>query len=209
MSTLGADKPYHHGDLRAKLIEVGASILDEEGASALSLREVARRAGVSHAAPYRHFPDHQALLAAIAIEGFRLLQREIEHATVDAINAQDALQSALLTYLAFGQRHRHHLQLMFGTDLSSASPSLKNVAEEAFSMLVDLVGSLEPNRDHIENRKLALALWAAVHGLGQLALVLQLQELVDAENSFAAAESALDAIVTLIVPSIGKSQLPL
>src|SRR4029079_14956503 len=72
-------RPYHHGDLEAALLRAAGKLLDKEGVEALSLREVARRAGVSHAAPYRHFPERDALLAALAVEGFEWLavgQRE-------------------------------------------------------------------------------------------------------------------------------------
>src|SRR5437870_13854777 len=70
-------KPYHHGDLRHALIQAGLELLSEGGASALDLRKVARRAGVSHAAPYRHFADKQALIAAINTEGYRRLAEQI------------------------------------------------------------------------------------------------------------------------------------
>src|SRR6516164_3531446 len=71
-------KPYHHGDLRHALIQAGLEMLSEGGAAALDLRKVARRAGVSHAAPYRHFADKQALVAAINEEGFRRLAERIQ-----------------------------------------------------------------------------------------------------------------------------------
>src|SRR5579862_9443874 len=70
-------RPYHHGDLRNALIEAARAILEEESLAELSLRAVARKAGVSHAAPYRHFPNHEALLAELATEGFVELRQEI------------------------------------------------------------------------------------------------------------------------------------
>src|SRR6266480_5186935 len=71
-------KTYHHGDLRNALIQAGLEMLSESGASALDLRKVARKAGVSHAAPYRHFDDKQALIAAINTEGYRRLAAQIQ-----------------------------------------------------------------------------------------------------------------------------------
>src|SRR6516225_5158968 len=77
-------KPYHHGDLRNALIQAGLELLAEGGAQELDLRKVARRAGVSHAAPYRHFADRQALIAAITEEGFRWLAEQIQETLRDA-----------------------------------------------------------------------------------------------------------------------------
>jgi AcrR family transcriptional regulator len=82
MARAGA-KPYHHGDLRAALIESGTKLLRERGAAALSLREVAKAAGVSHAAPYRHFEDKAQLLAAIAAAGFERLRAAMQKAAAD------------------------------------------------------------------------------------------------------------------------------
>jgi AcrR family transcriptional regulator len=75
-------KRYHHGDLRNTLLESARAMLEEEGLGAVSLRAVARRAGVSHAAPYRHFVNHEALLVEIAIEGFTELKRSLQNACI-------------------------------------------------------------------------------------------------------------------------------
>src|SRR6185295_15520717 len=80
MSTRATDKRYHHGDLAPTLRQAALAILEEEGLEALSLRSVARRAGVSHAAPYRHYPSREALLADVAIEGLAELREEIAKA---------------------------------------------------------------------------------------------------------------------------------
>ena len=77
MSENGPARAYHHGDLRNTLREAARAILEEEGLAALSLRAVARRAGVSHAAPYRHYSNHEALLVELAVEGFDELREEI------------------------------------------------------------------------------------------------------------------------------------
>lgn len=204
VSTSKTDKPYHHGDLRTKLIQVGVEILQESGPSALSLRELARRAGVSHAAPYRHFPDHQALLAAIAAEGFDLLGAWIAKASANEPTPRAALRAALHAYLGFGRLHPHYLQLMFGIDLSGANASLKAIAEDAFTMLTGMVAAAEQECDPMEARRLALALWAEVHGLVQLSMVLQLQNLADGEDSMAAAEAALDTLIARFLPTNGK-----
>src|SRR5689334_17108440 len=93
-------KPYHHGDLRRALIAAGIDLLAEGGATALDLRKVARRAGVSHAAPYRHFEDKRALLAAIAEEGFVRLAEQI-HNAVSAAQPDSQLLATASCYINF------------------------------------------------------------------------------------------------------------
>jgi AcrR family transcriptional regulator len=173
---------------------VGVEILAESGSSALSLREVARRAGVSHAAPYRHFADHQALLAAIAADGFTLLRGMIAQ-PAPAPSPRAALRAALHAYLDFARRYPHHLDLMFSMDLSGTSADLKRLAEGTFEHLADLVSQAAIHPDPKVYRPLALALWAQVHGLAQLARVLQLQVLSEGMDSVGAAETALDALI--------------
>src|SRR5579871_5249220 len=99
-------KPYHHGDLRHALIQAGLEMLSEGGAAALDLRKVARKAGVSHAAPYRHFADKQALVAAINEEGFRQLAERVQ-STLQAApdDAFEQLQGVARAYVLFaGER---------------------------------------------------------------------------------------------------------
>src|SRR6478736_9746442 len=84
-------RPYHHGDLRNALLDSARSILEKQGLEALSLRAVARKAGVSHAAPYRHFPNHEALLAELATEGFAELRGEIN----SVVNSPDVEQDRI------------------------------------------------------------------------------------------------------------------
>src|SRR5713101_5210209 len=95
-------KPYHHGDLRYALIQAGLELLSEGGAAALELRKVARRAGVSHAAPYRHFADKQTLVAAINEEGFRRLAERIRSTLREAPDDPfEQLQAIARAYVQF------------------------------------------------------------------------------------------------------------
>ena len=87
-------KTYHHGDLKNALIKAGVEILSQEGVEGLSLRKVAQRAGVSHNAPYSHFPDKQSLIAAISTEGFRQLYGELD-AAVSAAGTPHSLAAAV------------------------------------------------------------------------------------------------------------------
>src|SRR5713101_10130495 len=97
-------KPYHHGDLRNALIQAGLEMLSEGGAAALDLRKVAREAGVSHAAPYRHFADKQALIAAINEEGFRRLAERIQCALREVSDgAFEQLQAIARVYVQFAR----------------------------------------------------------------------------------------------------------
>src|SRR5215467_14313795 len=107
-------KPYHHGDLRNALIQVGLELLSEGGAAALDLRKVARRAGVSHAAPYRHFADKQALIAAINEEGFHRLAERIR-ATLREVPDEpfEQLLGVALAYVRFAKAHPRLMREMF------------------------------------------------------------------------------------------------
>jgi AcrR family transcriptional regulator len=184
---------YHHGDLRPALMRACLDVLRESSFGALSLREVARRAGVSHAAPYRHFADKEALLAAVAEEGFRLLAERIEAAARGGRDPLSALRAAMVAYLRFGQSQPEHLQLMFGRDIAADQPMLKAVAQEAFAALVALVRAVWPRASEAQSRTLALGLWGQVHGLLLLATPLQLQDLAPGADSLAAAQRAIDA----------------
>src|SRR5689334_4928518 len=94
-------RPYHHGDLRNALLESARNILEHDGLEALSLRAVARGAGVSHAAPYRHFPNHEALLVELAIEGFVELKNELASAGTTVGQESDRIASIGAAYMRF------------------------------------------------------------------------------------------------------------
>src|SRR3954453_9835907 len=103
---------YHHGDLRQAVLQKAGEILEKEGLDALSLRELARRAGVSHNAPYRHFPDRESLLAALVEEGFQML--------VDAL-AQRPQRELGEAYVDFALSHAQRFRLMFGGSVKVAT----------------------------------------------------------------------------------------
>jgi len=172
-------RPYHHGDLRNALVEAGLRVLERDGASALNLREVARMAGVSHAAPYRHFADKQALLAAIADDGFNQLaarvRAAIEHAGEQA-HAQ--LLEAGRAYLRFAVDRPHHLRLMFSGVVGKRAPEtlLYAVSKSAFALLV---GIMRHGQDQGVFREgdpveLSLTCWSLMHGLAMLLIEDQL-----------------------------------
>src|SRR5436190_10261366 len=115
---------YHHGDLPAALLRAAGQTLEKKGIGALSLREAARRAGVSHAAPYRHFPDREALLAALAAEGYAMLgSAQREAAAVHGLRGMGE------AYVHFALAHPQRFRLMFGGQLQIARhPALREIA---------------------------------------------------------------------------------
>jgi AcrR family transcriptional regulator len=109
---------YHHGNLRRALIDAALGLIEKEGPASLSLREVARRAGVSTAAPYRHFPSREALLAAVAEEGFRLLGDEIRRAIAAHDDAPRCLGEAGIAYVLFAAAHPSRYNVMLSPELA-------------------------------------------------------------------------------------------
>jgi AcrR family transcriptional regulator len=166
-------KPYHHGNLREALLEAAIRLIAEVGPTAFTLREVARRAGVSHNAPYRHFHDKDDLMAAVATQGFRELTEGMVQVSENQSNALHRLKQAGLEYVTFALRRPEHFTVMFDAPLSKHEhPEAAQAAEQAFGTLVNLVkncqedGSL-PSGDPL---RLALLAWSTVHGIAKLAI---------------------------------------
>ncbi|WP_342242187.1 TetR/AcrR family transcriptional regulator [Inquilinus sp. OTU3971] len=163
-----AGQPYHHGDLRRALVAAARALLEESGPEALSLRDVARRVGVSHSAPYRHFPTRQALLAAVAAEGFAALS-----ARMTALPAAPGLAGGFRCYLGFAREQPGLFRLMFeGGMEASADPTLRAASEQAYDGLRRAVHRLAPAAD----RAAVVAAWAQLHGLTLIVLSGQLAE---------------------------------
>jgi len=158
----GRARSYHHGDLRNALLEAARSILEEQDLSELSLRAVARRAGVSHAAPYRHFPNHEALLVELAMEGFSELRQEIASAAASLDAESDRIAKIGAAYMRFVARRPALASLMFGPQLPNRD-SFPKLGEMA-----DAIGNEIGTALH--DSALGLAVWAAVHGLAMLIL---------------------------------------
>lgn len=170
---------YHHGDLRCALLAAADRLLAEQGAAGLSLRAVAKGAGVSHTAPYRHFRDKAALLTALAAEGFRLLAEGLEAAA--AKHADDParqLKEAGRVYVATALAHPQRARLMFGGNvaLSDDDPAYQAAGERAFNGLQHIIAAGQAAGVFRDDpvRPLALTLWSAVHGLVMLLLAEQI-----------------------------------
>ncbi len=153
---------YHHGDLKATILAEAASLVAERGADGLSLRELARAAGVSHAAPAHHFTDRRGLFTALATEGFGMLADALAAARPD-------FQDAALAYVRFALDHPGHYEVMFDKSLyDAADPDLVAAERAAGGELAAGVGTLDDPRAKADPQAAALAAWSLVHGFSQL-----------------------------------------
>ncbi|MEU5477540.1 TetR/AcrR family transcriptional regulator [Streptomyces mirabilis] len=178
--------------LRARLIEVGVDLVSTEGAQVLTLREIARRAGVSHGAPRRYFPTHLELLSAIARRGFADLGARATEALGDAAaSPRDRLTTLGRVYLDFAFTQPGMYELMFRHDLlESGKLGLRETSLPLFGVLVDLVGRARPEAD---TALVAGALWANLHGIAQLWGWGSLQLATGATDFVPLLDAALDA----------------
>lgn len=158
-----AEKPYHHGDLRAALLAAGEAELAEKGVEGFSLRSVAKRAGVSHAAPAHHFGDAQGLLTALAAEGFRQFQATLDQRETGTTDPREKAIRAGLGYLDFALARPALFRLIFSSARPDyASTELLEAAGAAYDHLVGLVTTLGGGEADV------IALWAASHGIADL-----------------------------------------
>ena len=165
---------YHHGALREALVEGAARLAAEKGAAAVSLRAVARRAGVSQAAPYHYFADKSALLAAVAEEGFRLFDASQAAAVLASTDPTERLCALGVSYVRFALDRPHYFKVMFRPHLVEVAkyPSLSEVSGRAFERLVETVRAARLAHGHDDEDPLAAAtmVWAVPHGLATLYL---------------------------------------
>jgi AcrR family transcriptional regulator len=165
-----AIRPYHHGNLRAVLLEHAERTVAERGAQALSLRELAREVGVSHGAPRRHFADRKALLDALAQDGFDRLGAQLQAAVEPAAAPFDARLAAMATaYVRFATEHAALLELMFAG--KHRAETLRAASDRTFAIPLGLIaeghasGALEPG----DPERLGKVLFAMLQGLAALA----------------------------------------
>ncbi len=165
--TRSATGTYHHGDLRRALLDAAVVAIAEQGPAALSLRELARRVGVSHAAPAHHFKDKAGLLTAVAAEGFRLLAMELR----ETYARTGSFLEVGVAYVRFAVGHAPHFEVMFRYELYHRDDAeLAAASAEAQAMLYGPVGQLTGEVPAEEIMRAGVAAWSLVHGLATLAL---------------------------------------
>lgn len=170
MSTSEPHDRYHHGDLRRALVEAALELLLEGGAEALGMRELARRVGVSAAAPYRHFRDKQALIQAVAAAGFALFLEAIEKAKAE-VPAEEQFGAMAEAYVQFALRYPRLYRLMFSSELGKfEDEELRRAADAAYESLAVAAARQDPEAPG----EAAISAWAFVHGLSMLLLDEQL-----------------------------------
>ncbi|MFT6490646.1 MAG: AcrR family transcriptional regulator [Parvibaculaceae bacterium] len=167
-----ASDSYHHGDLRQALVEAATQIVEEKGALALSLRAVARAAGVSQTAPYHHFQDKEALLAMVAETGFRDLAVGMEHARDPHASSGANLQALGVAYVLFATNNPERFRLMFGPQITDKTchATLLEVSSVSFELINEGVAARmkdvgAPLEDLLAN---TMSAWSSVHGLATL-----------------------------------------
>ena len=174
---------YHHGNLREALLRAAEKIMEKQGIGAVTMREVARLAGVTHGAPYRHFRSLEHLLAELAEGGFRELGQALEGRPSGEMGE---------AYVRFGLAHPARFRLMFGGTLPlSRHPRLRDISTRVYELLV---AALRAQRDLAQPEKAAAAAWALVHGLTHLLLDGHLEALVESAGREGLIKGVLGAV---------------
>ncbi|MBZ0310467.1 MAG: TetR/AcrR family transcriptional regulator [Anaerolineae bacterium] len=178
---------YHHGDLKNALIQAGIEILSKEGVQSLSLRSVAKRAGVSHAAPYAHFADKQALIAAIATEGYTKLYNKLAAAQETSTDPLKRLFATADSYLQFALDEPDHFKITFSgvVEAEKNYPEYVEQSQRCFVLVVALVKECQKDALLMEGdtHLMAVSIWSCIHGFAQLLLGNQLPSSLMAQYS--------------------------
>jgi AcrR family transcriptional regulator len=185
-----AKSTYHHGDLRAALLDAALEVLEEDGATALSLRAVARRAGVSPAAPYRHYADREALVSAVAAVGYRDLAERLA-AAHPAPSTPAQLADVAIAYVRFAIERPALFRIMFGEPCDRDNDERVAATAAVTLYLREIVARAFPASDP---EALAPAIWALVHGLA----FLHLDGKLDAADPAAVDARVSDAVAAVL-----------
>jgi AcrR family transcriptional regulator len=164
---------YHHGDLKRALTDAALQLVQEKGPKGFTLREVARRAGVSAAAPYRHFADKAQLLAAAATQGFVQLHEMLDATAASTTDLSEQVLAMGRAYVRWAVDHRDYYQVMFGSELDKTeNPDVLIAGERAFGDLLDAIvrcqgAGMLPAGDP---REMAGPIWSLLHGVSMLTI---------------------------------------
>ena len=185
---------YHHGDLKRALTDAALQLVQEKGPKGFTLREVARRAGVSAAAPYRHFADKSQLLAAAATQGFVQLHETLDATAAATTDLTEQVLAMGRTYVRWAVTHPDYYQVMFGSELDKTeSPEVLTAGLRAFDDLLDTIvrcqdANLLPAGDP---REIAGPIWSLLHGISMLTIGSDLSHVGIREDPEALTERAL------------------
>ena len=210
---MGENRPYHHGDLRRALLDAALQLIAERGIYDLTLREVARQAGVSHNAPYHHFADKAELVAALALEGFQTLEQAeraaYEQAAGNPLERTLAISSA---YIRFALENPAIYSLMFRPELRKSSHNIQewngaveSAADLTFQVLLDGISASQQAglmRTDLSVYMLALTMWSTIHGLTTLLLDNMLTEKFDkflGEEKAPPSQEMIEQLVTQVM----------
>lgn len=204
--SLVSKRAYHHGQLRQALVAAALDLIRSEGPQGFTLREVARRAGVSHTAPYRHFADKNALLAFVAEEGFRHLAAFMQVRADAGRTPLARLHAIGIAYVLFARENPAHFRVMFSAEIEdkSAYPELAEAGHAAYQLLLAQVeacrtaGVLKLGG----TEELSLAAWSLVHGLAMLMIDGQLRCAEGMPDEAALAER----VVTLFYAGLAEAR---
>lgn len=196
----------HPESLRRSLLDASLALIEAEGLEGFSMREVARRAGVSHQAPYHHFPDREAILAALVAEGFQRL-RDVSFAALEGVSESAKRFTALgRAYLDFALNNPAHFKLMFRSELvrEDKHDEARECAQGAFDVLVSVAAEVAKRSGHSDHL-VVLTGWSTVHGLATLMLEGKLDKALPKRTErIRAAHEVIAMLETLWSPEAGR-----
>ncbi|MFJ6516052.1 TetR/AcrR family transcriptional regulator [Streptomyces sp. NPDC091406] len=195
------ERTYHHGDLRRAILTAALDVIAAEGPAALSLRDLARRADVSHAAPAHHFKDRTGLLTAVAAEGYALF--------ADALAGAPDLRERGVAYVRFAATHPAHFQVMFQPDLHRPDdPDLLAARARATEALRAGVADLPPGGRGADDRLAGVAAWSLAHGFATLLLSGNLADAMEGRDPEEAFRSLTSLVFTPENTATGDGDSP-
>lgn len=196
----GSPRPYHHGDLKAAMLEAADTILERDGVDALSLRAAARAVGVSHAAPANHFGDLSGLLSELAALGYSRFSAALAEATAGAgDNPREAIDAMGRAYVAFARAHPQMFALMFRSNrLNPDRPALREAADGAARAMraAAMARAGPPDLSPLAIPAQIVARWSLVHGFAMLLLDGRLDAMIGPGAGFKDIEDLLDGVLS-------------